>query len=64
MDQMTIAMTSLKKRLMLKGTRRYIEYNKQSVYNAPIPTKNAVIFTASKVEDNAVCIITVLVIVI
>ena len=55
-------MTSLTERLMGKGTGQVMEYEEESVHNAPTAARNAVISVAKKVEDNILRVMTALVI--
>ena len=55
-------MTNLTKRLACKGTRNYMNYEEESVYNALAAEWNAVVSMASQIEDNVLCMMTVLVI--
>ena len=45
-------MTSLTERLVGEGTRQDMEYEEESVPNAPAIAQNAIILVANKVEDN------------
>ena len=56
-------MTSITKRLMGKGTGQVMEYKEESVHNVLMTARNAVVSIATKVEDNVLCVITTLAIV-
>ena len=45
-------MTSLTERLTGKGTGQAMEYEEESVHNAPMAARNAIVSVAKKVEDN------------
>ena len=51
-------MTSLTKRLTGEGTRQAMEYEEESVHNAPTAARNAVVSVAKKVEDNVLRVMT------
>ena len=36
-----------------------MEYEEESVHNAPMAARNAIVSVAKKVEDNVLCVITV-----
>ena len=55
-------MTSLTERLTGKGTGQAMEYEEESVHNAPKAACNAIVSVAKKVEDNALHVITILVV--
>ena len=59
LDQLTLAMTSLTKRLMGKGTGQAMEYKEESVHNVPTAAQNAIVSIAKKVEDNILHVMTV-----
>ena len=52
-----MAMTSLTERLMGKGTGQAMEYEEESVHNAPTAAHNAVVSMAKNVKD-VVCVMT------
>ena len=58
LDQLTLAMTSLTKRLTGKGTGQAMEYKEESVHNVPTAARNAIVSIAKKVEDNVLCVMT------
>ena len=62
MDQLTLAMTSLTKRLMDKGTGQAMEYKEKLVQNVPTAAWNAIVSMANKVEDNTLHVMIALVI--
>ena len=62
LDQLTLAMTSLTKRLMGKDTGHALKYEEESVHNVPTAAHNAVVSVAKKVEDNFLHVMTTLVI--
>ena len=51
-------MTSLTERLTGKGTGQAMEYEEESVHNAPMAAHNAVVSVAKKVEDNVLRVMT------
>ena len=51
-------MTSLTKRLMGKGTRQAIEYDKEFVHNILTVARNAAVSIAKKVKDNVLHVMT------
>ena len=51
-------MTSLTERLTGEGTGQAMEYEEESVHNAPTAARNAVVSMAKKVEDNVLCVMT------
>ena len=51
-------MTSLTERLMGEGTGQAMEYEEESVHNAPMAAHNAVMSVAKKVEDSVLHVIT------
>ena len=55
-------MTSLTERVTGEGTGLVMEYEEESVHNAPTAARNAVVSVAKKVEDNDLCVMTVLVV--
>ena len=58
LDQLTLAMTSLTKRLMGKGTGQVMEFEEESVHNVPTAAQNAMVSVAKKFEDNILCVMT------
>ena len=55
-------MTSLTKRLTGKVTGQAMEYEEELVHNVMTAAQNAVVSMAKKVEDNILCVITALVV--
>ena len=55
-------MTSLTERLTGKGTGQAMEYEEELVHNTLIAARNTVMSMAKKVEDNILCVMTVLVV--
>ena len=51
-------MTSLTERLTGKGTGQAMEYEEESVHNALMAARNAVVSMAKKVEDNVLRVMT------
>ena len=51
-------MTSLTESLVGPGTMHDIVYEKESVHNLPAIAWNAIVFTASKVKDNTLQVMT------
>ena len=51
-------MTSLTERLTGEGTGQAMEYEEESVHNAPMAARNAVVSVAKKVEDNVLRVMT------
>ena len=51
-------MTSLTERLTGEGTGQAMEYEEESVHNAPMAARNAVMSVAKKVEDNVLHVMT------
>ena len=63
LDYLTLAMTSLTKRLIrVKKPDRLMEYKEESVHNVPIAARNAIVSMAKKVEDNILHVMTALVV--
>ena len=62
LDQLTSAMTSLTERLTGECTRQAMEYEEESMHNVPTAARNAIMSIAKKVEDNVLCVRTMLVI--
>ena len=58
LDQLTLAMTSLTKWLMGKGTGQKMEYKYESVHNMPTAARNTIVSVAKKVEDNILHVMT------
>ena len=58
LDQLTLAMTSLTKRLIGKGTGQAMEYKEESVHNVHTAACNTIVSIAKKVEDNVMCVMT------
>ena len=57
LDQLTLAMASLTKRLTGKGTGQAMEFE-ESVRNVLTTAQNAVVSIAKKVENNVLCVMT------
>ena len=45
-------------RLVGKGTRQAMEYEEESVHNAPAIAQNAIVSESNKVEDNILYVMT------
>ena len=56
-------MTSPTERLTGEGTGQVIEYEEELVHNVLTAARNAILSIAKKVKDNALCVMTMLVIV-
>ena len=51
-------MTSLTERLTGEGTGQVMEYEEESVHNAPTAARNTIVSMAKKVEDNVLRVMT------
>ena len=58
LDQLTLAITSLTKRLMGYGTGQAMEHEEESVHNVLTTARNTIVSIAKKVKDNVLCVIT------
>ena len=56
--QLTLAITSLTKRLTGKGTGQAMEYDEELVHNMPTAAQNATESIAKKVKDNVLHVMT------
>ena len=58
LDQLTLVMTSLTKKLMGKGIGQAMEYEEELVHNVPMAARNAIVSIAKKVKDNVLHVMT------
>ena len=58
LDQLTLVIASLTKRLTGEGTGQVMEYEEESVHNMPTSAHNAIVSIEKKVKDNILHVMT------